>query len=363
MNMSIVLGIVILVIGISFTCSSDSLPMSKIEGSTIEGNTLYVGGSEEGNYSNIQDAIDNASDGDTVFVYDDSSPYFENIVLDKSIDLIGEDRDTTVIESSHFTNAIRLKSNWVNINGFTICNGSIQDWDGFSNIVISDNHIINQDENDFGCGITLFYVENIVINSNTFTNCDTSITLNECIKNVTISNNLFIFNSEAYFGELEIDCFEGKFITISNNTFLNKNQNEYRTCIHLDFSKNYIIESNEIKGYDKGIGNYYGHPNNNDNNLISHNTFINNYEGISISGSFNKILKNNFINNKKDASSTILPQGNLWDGNYWDEWIGLKIPLLSFLPYFSFIQSGFFIDWNPAKEAYNYTTAQGCGIK
>ncbi len=363
MNMGIVLGIVILVIGISFTCSSYSLPMSKIQGYTIERSILHVGGSEEGNYTNIQDAIENASNGDTVFVYNDSSPYFENIVLDKSIDLIGEDRDSTVIESSHFTNAIRIKSNWVNINGFTIRNGSIQDLDGFSNIGISDNHFINQDENNFGCGITLFYVKNIIIDSNTFTNCDTSITLNECIKNVYIFNNFFIFNSESYLDECEIDCFEGEFITISNNTFFNNNQNEYRTCIQLDFSINYIIESNEIKGYDRGIGNHYGHPNNNDNNLISHNNFINNYEGISILGSYNKILKNNFINNKKDASSTILPQGNLWNSNYWDEWIGLKIPFLSFLPYINPIQSGFFIDWNPAKEPYNYTTAQGCGLE
>jgi len=30
-------------------------------------NILYVGGSGEGNYSSIQDAIDNASDGDTIF--------------------------------------------------------------------------------------------------------------------------------------------------------------------------------------------------------------------------------------------------------------------------------------------------------
>ena len=35
-----------------------------------DGNTLYVGGSGEGNHTNIQDAIDDANDGDTVFVYE-----------------------------------------------------------------------------------------------------------------------------------------------------------------------------------------------------------------------------------------------------------------------------------------------------
>ncbi|UCD14567.1 MAG: right-handed parallel beta-helix repeat-containing protein, partial [Thermoplasmatales archaeon] len=70
------------------------------ESSTVsfDSKTHYVGGNGTGNYTKIQDAIDNASDGDTVFVYNDSSPYYENIVVDKSINLIGEGRDTTVID-------------------------------------------------------------------------------------------------------------------------------------------------------------------------------------------------------------------------------------------------------------------------
>ncbi|NHJ39073.1 MAG: hypothetical protein FK731_03500, partial [Asgard group archaeon] len=47
----------------------------------ISGNTLYVGGGGSNNYSSIQEAIDDAIDGDTVFVYDKSSPYNENISI------------------------------------------------------------------------------------------------------------------------------------------------------------------------------------------------------------------------------------------------------------------------------------------
>ena len=65
------------------------------------GKTLYVGGSGPGNYSKIQDAINNASDNDTVFVYDDSSPYYENIVMDKPINLIGENMNSTVIDNEY----------------------------------------------------------------------------------------------------------------------------------------------------------------------------------------------------------------------------------------------------------------------
>ena len=49
----------------------------------FNGNTLFVGGIGLNNYTKIQDAIDNSSDGDSVYVFDDSSPYFENLVINK----------------------------------------------------------------------------------------------------------------------------------------------------------------------------------------------------------------------------------------------------------------------------------------
>ena len=81
--------------GVSKTKTTDNNP--KI---TISGSILYVGGSGPNNYTNIQDAINDASDGDTIFVYDDSSPYDESIIIDKSIQLIGENKYSTVISGS-----------------------------------------------------------------------------------------------------------------------------------------------------------------------------------------------------------------------------------------------------------------------
>lgn len=43
---------------------------------TSGGATLYVGGSGFGNHSTIQEAIDKADSGDTIFVYDDKAPYY-----------------------------------------------------------------------------------------------------------------------------------------------------------------------------------------------------------------------------------------------------------------------------------------------
>ena len=50
----------------------------------------------KGSYSSIQSAIDNASDGDTILVYEGT--YYESIVINKSISLIGEDNDKTIID-------------------------------------------------------------------------------------------------------------------------------------------------------------------------------------------------------------------------------------------------------------------------
>jgi alkylation response protein AidB-like acyl-CoA dehydrogenase len=93
------------------------------------GNTLYVGGNGAGNYSKIQDAIDNATDGETVFVFNDSSPYYERVTVRKSIRLIGENQRTTVIEyrNTYFPISITvsLTADDVTFSGFTVRTGGM----------------------------------------------------------------------------------------------------------------------------------------------------------------------------------------------------------------------------------------------
>ncbi len=81
-------------------------------------NVLYVGGSGGGNYSTIQQAVNDASNEDIVFVY--SGTYYENIVVNKRINLSGESRDTTLINGGGFGTVIRVNTFEVSINGFTI---------------------------------------------------------------------------------------------------------------------------------------------------------------------------------------------------------------------------------------------------
>ena len=69
----------------------------------------------------IQGAIDTSHTGDTLFVH--SSMYYENIIVDRAITLIGEDRYTTIIDGAGNENVVDLSANGVTISGFTIRNG------------------------------------------------------------------------------------------------------------------------------------------------------------------------------------------------------------------------------------------------
>ena len=68
------------------------------------GTMFYVGGTGLGNYSSIQNAIIAASDGDTVFVY--SGIYWGKISIGKSITLIGEDGENTIIDSVDYKDVV-----------------------------------------------------------------------------------------------------------------------------------------------------------------------------------------------------------------------------------------------------------------
>ncbi len=171
---------------------SGTVLMERTSISTSLGNTLYVGGSGPGNYSTIQKAIDNATDGDTVFVYDDSSPYTESIGVNKSINLIGENRETTVIEG-HIDVVF---TSWVNISEFTIQSGLyIIDC---NNIIITGNRITDDDP-FFSMGILLFYTSNIIIRFNTIRNNRFGLLLLDCKDSIIEKNNFIDNRIHVYF--------------------------------------------------------------------------------------------------------------------------------------------------------------------
>lgn len=189
----------------------------------VGNNTLYVGGTGSGNYSSIQSAINATSSDDTVYVY--NGTYNETIKIDKSITLIGEDRNTTVIDGSKSGNVVKVSEDAVKVSGFTIRNSG--DWPDAGIDLKSNNTIVNN---------------NIVSNNNKGVHLDSS--SNNNIVNNNISNSI-----------------DGIYLYSSNdNTIVNN-----------------TIESNN----NYGIYLLYGSSN---NNLIYHNNFKNNQQNAEDAG-------------------------------------------------------------------------------
>lgn len=83
--------------------------------------TLYVGGSGPGNYTTIQAAVDNASDGDTIYVY--PGQYNGGIILSKALTIQGADPQTTIIDSGGYYDGITILHDDCTIQGFSIIDG------------------------------------------------------------------------------------------------------------------------------------------------------------------------------------------------------------------------------------------------
>lgn len=129
-----VFGIILIFTGAGIVSGLNN-NFSKYSNNINPGNWLYVGGSGPGNYSTITEALFNAVNGDTIFVYDDSSPYYETVIINKEIYLIGENTQTTIVDWSNSSDVLRITANNVTVQGFTITNAT----DG---ILISGNFVI-----------------------------------------------------------------------------------------------------------------------------------------------------------------------------------------------------------------------------
>ncbi len=289
---------------------------------------LYVGGVGPNNYTKIQDAIDNATDGDTVFVFANSSPYRENLQINNSIFLLGEDKDSTIIDGENQSDTVNLTADNVTIMEFTIRNGND------SGILISsnDNKISNNIFTGNEMAIRTIFGE-----------------LFQSFQNNAIAFNRFMNNGAG------ITFYGGKNVRIWGNVFTNT-----WDAISLNGVMNSVICENTFSNNDNGIW-----------IMISYNTQIywnnishcKNIGLFTVCGNADKILQNNFIGNNISAVSTqyFPPQlkmwkeldvpvfrRNVWKGNYWDE------PRST--PYMIpgvFLKLRFHFDWFPAQTPYD----------
>jgi len=189
-----------------------------------EGTTLYVGGSEPGNYTMIQNALDDASDGDTIFVY--SGIYNENIIVNKSITLKGEKKENTII-NSEFKTAVLIKVDNFTITGFKII---LKSQSEVSIDVKSDNSIIYN--NIIKGVIFLLSSDNNTIMKNEIINGGISLfdsSFNNIVNNIVrnhrftgININQYSFNNNVSYNTVKF-CTLGIDLYHMNNKICNNN--------------------------------------------------------------------------------------------------------------------------------------------
>ena len=237
---------------ILFLASIIVLPTSTV---AAEPKTIVV----PDDYATIDEAIGNATVGDTIFVK--KGVYPETLHIDKSVSLVGEDRDTTIIEGV-LRNGVKvpltIRQNNVSVSGFTLQNG-------YAGIQLNGNF----------CSVT----------GNKIRNADFGIMMSFCSQN-NISGN--IVESVKY------------------------------SAIKLAIASANLIEKNQVSSSDMGIEvSQSSH-----NNAISENNVHSMaHQGISVSYSDNNLIVGNSVSDCWWWESIYVANNNTFRRNSFTEYI------------------------------------------
>jgi parallel beta-helix repeat protein len=250
---------------------------------------LYVGGYGPDNYSSIQKAINNAQNKDTIYVYEYSSPYAENIIINKTVNLIGENKNKTIIDGGELGTTITFINSQIELKNFTII-GKKEQYNSIGLDIRSSNNKIYKNiikHNYDGIHINRSD-ENIIENNEIIQNGRTGILIEESDKN-TVSFNIISENDKF-----------GIFYYYSDDNIIKNNilsKNGWDGMV-LRFSNRNEVYGNNISG-----SYYYGvnlHSTNNTNNIFYNNNF------------------------KENGANARAENKNSWDnglkGNYWDDY-------------------------------------------
>ena len=253
--------------------------------------SIFVSINGKGNFLSIQKAIDSAADNDSIYV--SNGTYFENIIITKPLELIGEDKNTTIINGNCSGTIIYISADYVKISGFTITNSSS----------------LSQNKNE---GIKIGSNYNTISDCNISSNANYGLYLGENTKNNIIKFNIFSNNKYG------INANYAKTNDISLNTFTYNN--DYGLFFDNDSNDNLISDNIFTEN------NYSIRIRGSERNTIFKNMIINNEYGLYFCcGAKNNIAYNNFFINNTNWNA-IDALVNKWDngivGNYWDDYTG-----------------------------------------
>jgi nitrous oxidase accessory protein len=267
------------------------------------------------NYPTIQEAINNANEGDIIFVR--NGTYYENLVVNKTVTLTGESKTTTKIEWKGIP--ILITQDSVSLGGFTIQN-------------------INE---TYAAAILLQNVSQCKIFGNDIPNYSEGITLEGANNNSIVENN--IHKASSYAPDWGINVAGSNYNNIVGN---NLTGNWYGIKLLHNSSGNSIIGNSMTENFGHGLSIYNSSSNtiieNNitdtwygglsvtysSHNSIVENNIMRNYIGIYLRySSYDSIYHNNFMNNGHQTdvqgSTSELDDGYPSGGNYWSDYTGV----------------------------------------
>jgi len=137
-------------------------------------------------YSTIQEAINAASEGDTVFIR--NGTYFENIVVNKTVAIVGENVETTIVDGLQHRDVIVVAADNVSVSDLTVQNGKYCGIEVLSSVNCTLTNIMARN-NEFG--IDLFESRNCSLTGNTATNNELGLSLGRSGGNYLRDNSLY----------------------------------------------------------------------------------------------------------------------------------------------------------------------------
>jgi peptidylprolyl isomerase len=250
-------------------------------------------------FSTIQEAINAASDGDTILVK--SGTYYERILINKTINLVGDTVSSTIIDGGNGGTVVEITSDLVTISSFTIRNSGY----GWT------RH-----------GIYVYKAENVTIRGNWIDHTCHNIKLNYTVNTSVIENTIN--------GTMTQPTMYG--IRVQNSINCTISSNHVSDCVgavHLENATECTVSKNFLQGNNQGIRLYTPCT----HNEIRENTVYNNtYDGMVETVPYNSTLfansffHNNFIENKYPfiykGTSSDWDNGYPSGGNHWDRYNG-----------------------------------------
>jgi parallel beta-helix repeat protein len=275
------------------------------------------------NYSTIQEAINapETLNGHTIYIKEGT--YYENVVMNKSLSLIGESRSTTIIDGNYTGNVIEVTTDSVNITDFTVQGSGGGGYD--SGIYVTEGTICSN-------------ISYNIITSNRHGIYVCSSSFNILYDNVVTNNTWGIYlygssNNSISNNKITNNKLQGVYIShfSDTNSVYRNNITANAAGVYLELHSRYnSIRRNSItnhSGTDIGeAGVALGMVS---NNTISENNITKNNVGVcAMWATNNSLYHNNFIDNTHQVELEQHPV-NFWDdgypcgGNYWSNYTGV----------------------------------------